>query len=54
MLASFMGSFMQYRVRADTGDTFEVFSNKITSEVKPGARVLLRFAPKSIHLLPSL
>jgi iron(III) transport system ATP-binding protein len=54
MLASFMGSFMQYRVRADTGDTFEVFSNKITSEVKPGARVSLQFAPKSIHLLPSL
>ncbi len=54
LLASFMGSFMQYRVRADTGDTFEAFSNKITSEIKPGARVLLRFAPQSIHVLPSL
>ena len=54
LLASFMGSFMQYRVRADTGDTFEVFSNKITSDIKPGARVLLQVAPQSIHVLPNL
>jgi iron(III) transport system ATP-binding protein len=54
LLASFMGSFMQYRVRADTGDVFEVFSSVISSAIKRGARVRLQFAPKFIHLLPSL
>jgi iron(III) transport system ATP-binding protein len=54
LLASFMGSFMQYRVRTDTGDVFEVFSSVISSAIKLGARVRLQFAPKSIHLLPSL
>jgi iron(III) transport system ATP-binding protein len=54
LLASFMGSFMQYRVRADTGDVFEVFSSVISGAIKLGARVRLQFAPKSIHLLPSL
>jgi iron(III) transport system ATP-binding protein len=54
LLASFMGSFMQYRVRADTGDVFEVFSSTITSAIKLGARVRLQFAPKTIHLLASI
>ena len=54
MLASFMGSFMQYRVRADAGDVFEVFSNKISAEIKLGAHVTLSFPPHAIHLLPSI
>ncbi len=54
MLASFMGSFMQYRVRADAGDVFEIFSNKISAEIKLGARVTLSFPPHAIHVLPSI
>jgi iron(III) transport system ATP-binding protein len=54
MLASFMGSFMQYRVRTDAGDVFEIFSNKISAEIKLGARVRLSFPRHAIHLLPSI
>src|SRR5262245_1410893 len=54
LVASFMGSFMQYRVRADSGDVFEVFSGTITGAIKLGARVRLQFAPKAIHLLVSV
>ncbi|MBV9630047.1 MAG: TOBE domain-containing protein, partial [Xanthobacteraceae bacterium] len=53
MLASFMGSFMQYRVRTDAGDVFEVFSNKISAEIKLGARVRLSFPRQAIHVLSS-
>ena len=49
-----MGSFMQYRVRTDAGDVFEIFSNKISAEIKLGARVRLSFPPHAIHLLPSI
>jgi iron(III) transport system ATP-binding protein len=54
MLASFMGSFMQYRVRTEVGDVFEVFSNKISAAIKLGARVRLSLPPQAIHVLPSL
>jgi hypothetical protein len=54
MLASFMGSFMQYRVRTDAGDVFEIFSNTISAAVKLGARVRLSFPPHAIHLLPRI
>jgi iron(III) transport system ATP-binding protein len=53
MLASFMGSFMQYRVRTDTGDVFEVFSNKISTDIKLGSRVRLSLPPQAIHVLSS-
>jgi hypothetical protein len=49
-----MGSFMQYRVRTEVGDVFEVFSNKISAAIKLGARVRLSLPPQAIHVLPSL
>ncbi|MGZ3408964.1 MAG: ABC transporter ATP-binding protein [Xanthobacteraceae bacterium] len=52
-LASFMGSFMQYRVRADGGDTFEITSSEILRDIKIGDRVRLSISPESIRLLPS-
>jgi iron(III) transport system ATP-binding protein len=52
ILASFMGAFMQYRVRTAGGDTFEVFSNDIASGIKISGRVTLKIPPSAIRLLP--
>jgi iron(III) transport system ATP-binding protein len=52
ILASFMGAFMQYRVRSARGDMFEVFSNDIAGGIKISDRVTLRIAPRAIRLLP--
>ena len=54
ILASFMGSFMQYRVRADGGETFEVYSNDILGACKLGARVRLHVPARSVHVLPRI
>jgi iron(III) transport system ATP-binding protein len=54
ILASFMGSFMQYRVRTDGGDTIEVVSSEIALGIKLGDRVGLQVPPRCVHLLPRL
>ena len=54
ILASFMGSFMQYRVRISDSAIFEITSPRITSEIKFGDHVCLTIPPQSIRLLPSL
>jgi iron(III) transport system ATP-binding protein len=54
ILASFMGSFMQYRVRTDGGETIEVVSSDIAAGVKLGDRVALSVPPRCVHLLPKL
>jgi len=53
ILASFMGSFMQYRVRIDAGETFEITSADIHRGIRIGDRVVLAIPPQSVRLLPS-
>jgi iron(III) transport system ATP-binding protein len=52
ILASFMGAFIQYRVRTIGGDTFEVFSSEIADAIKVSDRVMLTINPQAIRLLP--
>lgn len=52
LLASFMGSHMQYRVRTDGGDTFEITSSTISHDIRLGDRVRLTIQPRSVRLLP--
>jgi iron(III) transport system ATP-binding protein len=54
LLASFMGSLMQYRVRTRGGVIFEIFSRKIDSEIKLGDRVLLGIRSDRVHILPQI
>jgi len=53
VLASFMGSYIQYRVRVAGGTTWDVFSPDIAARARPGAKVVLEAAPEDILLLPS-
>jgi iron(III) transport system ATP-binding protein len=52
ILASFMGSYMQYRVRMLAGETWEVFSPDITAKFQLGSRVTLDAEPAEVLLLP--
>jgi iron(III) transport system ATP-binding protein len=52
ILASFMGSYMQYRVRVAGGATWEIFSPDIASKFHLGSRVALKADPAEILLLP--
>jgi iron(III) transport system ATP-binding protein len=51
-LASFMGSHMQYRVRTGADELWEVLSNRISTGIKVGSRVVLAIEPSDVHLLP--
>jgi iron(III) transport system ATP-binding protein len=51
ILASFMGAFMQYRVRLAAGDTFEIFSNDVAGAMKISDRVALDIPSRAIRLL---
>jgi ABC-type Fe3+/spermidine/putrescine transport system ATPase subunit len=53
VLASFMGSYIQYRVRVAGGTTWDVFSPDIAARARTGAKVVLEAAPEDILLLPS-
>jgi iron(III) transport system ATP-binding protein len=53
ILASFMGSYMQYRVRLRGGATWEIFSPDIMSKFELGSRVTLEPEPAEILLLPA-
>ena len=52
VLASFMGSYMQYRVRVAGGTAWDVFSPDIASKIRLGSQVVLEAAPDDILLLP--
>jgi iron(III) transport system ATP-binding protein len=52
LLASFMGSHMQYRVRVRSGAIWDVLSARIATDIKLGAQVVLQIPPKHILLLP--
>jgi iron(III) transport system ATP-binding protein len=53
IFASFMGSFMQYRVRIDGGETFEIVNADIARGIRIGDRVRLAIPPQTVRLLPS-
>jgi iron(III) transport system ATP-binding protein len=53
-LASFMGAYMQYRVRTQGGLTLEVFSRDIHAGIRPGTSVRLEIPPPVVLLLPRL
>jgi iron(III) transport system ATP-binding protein len=52
VLASFMGSYMQYRVRVAGGTAWDVFSPDITSKIRLGSQVVLEAPADDILLLP--
>lgn len=52
ILASFMGTQMQYRVRVQTGLVWEVLSGTIARNIHLGDRVHLRFPRENVKLLP--
>lgn len=52
LLASFIGSHMQYRVRAASSEVWEVLSARISTHIRLGDRVLLKVPSESVHLLP--
>jgi iron(III) transport system ATP-binding protein len=51
ILASFLGAFMQYRVRLAAGDTFEIFSNDVAGAMKISDRAILDIPPEAVRLL---
>jgi iron(III) transport system ATP-binding protein len=51
-LASFMGSYMQYRVRVADDMTWDVFSSDISVKLPLGSRVVLETDPQDVLLLP--
>jgi iron(III) transport system ATP-binding protein len=53
IFASFMGSFMQYRVRIDGGETFEIVNADVARGIRIGHRVVLTIAPPAVRVLPS-
>jgi iron(III) transport system ATP-binding protein len=52
LLASFIGSHMQYRVRINDDVVWEVLSQRIGEAVRAGTRVSLTVDPGSVLLLP--
>jgi len=52
ILASFMGSHMQYRVRTGAHEIWEVLSANIISGIRLGARVVISVEPAHLQILP--
>jgi iron(III) transport system ATP-binding protein len=52
LLASFLGSHMQYRVRVRSGAIWEVLSARIATDIKLGTDVVLQVSPEHVLLLP--
>jgi iron(III) transport system ATP-binding protein len=52
LLASFMGSHMQYRVRVRSGAIWDVLSARIATDIRLGTDVVLQIPPEQILLLP--
>jgi iron(III) transport system ATP-binding protein len=53
ILASFMGSFMQYRVRIDRGEIFEIVNSDVQRGIRIGDRVALSITPQAVRVLPN-
>jgi iron(III) transport system ATP-binding protein len=52
VLASFLGSHIQFRVRVEGGAIWEALSPAVPTDIRLGARVLLEVPPASLRLLP--
>ena len=51
ILASYLGSHMQYRVRIDEHEIWEVLSAEVASGIRLGARVAIEIAPRHLQVL---
>ena len=51
ILASFLGSHMQYRVRAGEHEVWEVLSPQVGAGIRLGARVQLSIEPRHLQVL---
>ena len=54
ILASFLGSHMQYRVRTDEHEIWEVLSAAVASGIRLGSRVAIEIAPRHLQVLAKL
>ena len=52
LLASFIGSHMQYRIKVHEQVIWEVLSSDVTTDIRVGARVAINVAPRNVLLLP--
>ena len=52
ILASYLGSHMQYRVRTDEHEVWEVLSAEVTSGIRLGSRVVIEIEPRHLQVLP--
>jgi iron(III) transport system ATP-binding protein len=52
LLASFVGSHMQYRVKVHDEMIWEALDADVKADIRPGARVALSIAPQNLLLLP--
>jgi len=52
ILASFIGTHMQFRVRTDGGEVWEVLSTRISSDIRLEDRVVVGIAASNLYLLP--
>jgi iron(III) transport system ATP-binding protein len=52
LLASFIGSHMQYRIKVHDRVIWEVLSSDVTSSIRVGSRVALHVSPRDVLLLP--
>lgn len=51
ILASFLGSHMQYRVRTGEHEIWEVLSAEVTSGIRLGSRVVMDIEPRHLQVL---
>jgi hypothetical protein len=52
LLASFIGSHMQYRVKVRDNIVWEVLSTDVRADIRVGSRVTLSVEPRNVLLLP--
>lgn len=52
ILASYLGSHMQYRVRTDEHEVWEVLSAEVASGIRLGSRVVIEIEPRHLQVLP--
>jgi iron(III) transport system ATP-binding protein len=52
-LASFLGAFMQYRVRTASGEIWEVVTDRVVPGISQGSAVIVEAPPEALRLLPA-
>jgi iron(III) transport system ATP-binding protein len=52
LLASFMGTYMLYRVQVGVGQVWEVLCSSISNDIQHKARVILEIPPANVFVLP--